>query len=306
MKYSLLFLWSCLGCSWSLWAQEPSVAADQMTMTEAVVLGVVEGVTEYLPVSSTGHLILASQAMGMGADPTYRKSVNAYLVVIQLGAILAVMTVYGEYIKKMFLGLLNKNAEGKKLVCNLLIAFLPAAVAGLLLDEFISKVLYGLWYVVGAWLLGGLALLKWNGEEKENATECARLEELSLKKSFVIGSMQVIAMWPGVSRSLVTIIGGRWVGLSLRDSVVFSFLLGMITLTAATFYKLLQSGTEMVDSLGLKTILIGIVIAYFSAWIAVKTMVAYLKKHGLGLFGIYRIALALVTAFLLTKGLLNA
>ncbi len=284
---------------------EPVLPHGEMTTFEAVVLGLVEGITEYLPVSSTGHLILASQAMGMGSDAEFRTAVNTYLVVIQIGAILAVVTVYGSYIRRMLLGLIGRDPGGRKLFISLIVAFIPAAAAGLLLDDWISSVLYGLWYVVIAWFLGGVALLKWNGKESENDDQhTLHMEDLSVKQALIIGSMQVIAMWPGVSRSLVTIIGGRLVGLSLRHSVIFSFLLGMITLSAATGYKLLDSGTEMLDTLGLRTILLGIFIAYLSAWVAVKTMVAFLKKHGLGLFGVYRIVLALVTVLLLTKGVL--
>ena len=284
---------------------EPETAPAKMSTTEAVVLGLVEGVTEYLPVSSTGHLILASQAMGMGEDPMFRKSVNTYLVVIQIGAILAVITVYGEYIRMMILGLVNRDKEGRKLLIHLIIAFIPAAVMGLLFDKLISGILYGLWFVVCAWLLGGLALLKWTGEDQLDDPNAVDLKHLTPLKALVIGCLQVIAMWPGVSRSLVTIIGGRLVGLSLRHSVIFSFLLGMVTLSAATAYKLLDSGAQMLESLGITTILIGIAVAYLSAWVAVKTMVAYLKKHGLGIFGIYRILLALVTAFLLVKGVIT-
>ncbi|MDF3127683.1 undecaprenyl-diphosphate phosphatase [Kiritimatiellaeota bacterium B1221] len=302
---SRILLFSFLFIAAPLFA-DPSLPHGEMTTFEAVVLGLVEGITEYLPVSSTGHLILASQAMGMGEDEVYRSSVNTYLVVIQIGAILAVITVYGSYIRRMFLGLIGRDAGGRKLLISLIVAFIPAAVAGLLLDDWISSVLYGLWYVGIAWFLGGVALLKWNGKENENEDNSTALhmEDLSVKQALIIGSMQVIAMWPGVSRSLVTIIGGRVVKLSLKDSVIFSFLLGMLTLSAATGYKLLDSGTEMLDTLGLRTILLGIFIAYLSAWIAVKTMVAFLKKHGLGLFGIYRIALALVTVILLSRGVL--
>lgn len=284
---------------------ETDVPHAKMTPVQAVVLGLVEGVTEYLPVSSTGHLILASQAMGMGEDETFRNSVNTYLIVIQIGAIFAVITVYGDYIKKLFLGLVNKSEDGRKLLISLVIAFIPAAVVGLLLDNLISQHLYGLWVTSAAWFLGGLALLKWNGQE-DPEHHALHMNDLSVKQALLIGCMQVIAMWPGVSRSLVTIIGGRMVGLTLRHSVIFSFLLGMITLSAATGYKLIDSGSEMLESLGLQTILIGIVVAYFSAWIAVKSMVAYLKKHGLGIFGAYRIALAIITVLLLSAGYIEA
>lgn len=306
IRFLLLMLWLT---NWPLMAGGNPPSGEPhpgMRTSEALVLGVVEGVTEYLPVSSTGHLILASQAMGMGDEPAYREAVNTYLVVIQIGAILAVITVYGEYIRKMLLGLLNRDPEGKSLLGALIIAFLPAAAAGLLLDDLISGYLYGLWFVAAAWFAGGLALLKWTGREIEGDTGPQTPILVSPRQALIIGFMQVLAMWPGVSRSLVTIIGGRLAGLSLRHSVIFSFLLGMITLSAATAFKLLQSGAEMFASLGIPTILLGIVTAYFSAWIAVKTMVAYLKKHGLGIFGIYRILLAAITALLLSLGILNA
>lgn len=299
-----IWMLACL-LSFSLWA-ETIPSPVRMTTPQALVLGVVEGVTEYLPVSSTGHLILASQAMGMGTEPVFKEAVQTYLVVIQIGAILAVITVYGDYIRKMILGLFNRDAEGKRLLISLLIAFIPAAVAGLLLDDFISQYLYGLWYVAGAWLVGGLALLKWTGQDTREPQALDAPLDLTVRQALLIGCMQVIAMWPGVSRSLVTIIGGRIAGLSLRHSVIFSFLLGMITLTAATGYKLLKAGPQMLDTLGLSTMLLGILIAYLSAWVAVKTMVAYLKKHGLGIFGHYRIALALITFFLLSRGVLAA
>lgn len=278
---------------------------EKMSTSEAVVLGLVEGITEYLPVSSTGHLILASQLMGMGEDEVFRSSVNTYLVVIQLGAILAVLTVYGKYIKKIIRGIFNRDQEGRQLFVFLMIAFIPSAIVGLLLGDFISTYLFGLWCTSIAWFVGGLALLKWNGKESSVSTGL-EMKDLTPKKAVIIGSMQVIAMWPGVSRSLVTIVGGRFVGLSLQSSLIFSFLLGMITLSSATLYKLLNSGTEMLEALGLYTILLGIVVAYFSAWIAVKTMVAYLKKHGLGLFGIYRILLAFSTVLLIYFGYLEA
>ena len=277
-----------------------------MTLFEAVVLGVVEGLTEYIPVSSTGHLILASQALGMGDDPEYRAAVNTYLVVIQVGAIMAVISIYGNYIWQMFLGLIGKSKEGRHLLRAVIIAFIPAAVVGLLLESWIDKYLFGLWPVVFAWLAGGIALILWGHRSKEgDEDETLSLSDLTTRKALIIGAWQVVAMWPGTSRSLVTILGGRVAGLSLRHSVTFSFLLGVLTLTAATVYKLFGQGAEMINALGAVNILVGIVIAWLSAWVAVKTMLAYLKRHGLELFGYYRIALAVVTTVLLLLNILQ-
>jgi undecaprenyl-diphosphatase len=287
-------------------AVESLEAADSMTLKEAVVLGIVEGLTEYLPVSSTGHLILTSQALGMGNNPEFRAAVNSYLVVIQVGAILAVLTIYGSYIKLMVLGLFGRSQEGQHLLRAVIIAFVPAAIVGLFLASWIDKYLFGLWPTVFAWMAGGIALIVWGHKSKEaEENDCLEISGLTLRKSLIIGCWQVLAMWPGTSRSLVTILGGRIAGLGLRHSVTFSFLLGVLTLTAATVYKLLGSGTEMFAALGTRNILIGIVVAWLSAWIAVKTMLAYLKRHGLELFGYYRIALALVVTTLLLTGQLN-
>lgn len=277
-----------------------------MTLFQAVVLGVVEGFTEYIPVSSTGHLILTGQALGMGDDPEFRAALNTYLVVIQVGAILAVVTVYGQYLWTMFLGLLGKSDEGRHLLVSVIIAFIPAAVVGLMLERWIDTYLFGLWPVVFAWLVGGIALIIWGGRSNRGEEiEELEMKDLTPKKALIIGGLQVIAMWPGTSRSLVTILGGRVAGLSMRHSVIFSFLLGMLTLTAATVYKLYGQGGEMFRVLGTQNILIGIVVAWFAAWIAVKSMVAYLKKHGLGLFGYYRIFLAVTTTILLLNGILT-
>lgn len=282
----------------------PAFAEDaRLSARDAVVLGIVEGLTEYIPVSSTGHLILASQALNLGEAPEVRSAINTYLVVIQVGAILAVVTIYGNYLWDMFLGLLGKSKSGKHLLTAVLIAFIPAAVIGLLFERWIDAYLFGLWPVVFAWLVGGLALLRWGHKSKEDG-EAPRLElaDITPRMALIIGCMQVIAMWPGTSRSLVTIIGGRIAGLRLRDSVIFSFVLGMLTLTAATLYKLLGQGAEMVEILGAQNLILGTVVAWVSAWVAVKSMVAYLKRHGLEIFGYYRIALAVITTLLLLTG----
>jgi undecaprenyl-diphosphatase len=284
----------------------PLSADTPLSARDAAVLGIVEGLTEYLPVSSTGHLILASQALGLGEDPAVRSAVNTYLVVIQLGAILAVVTVYGKYLWMMALGLLGKSRAGRHLLGAVLLAFIPAALVGVLLESVIDTYLFGLWPVVTAWLLGGIALLVWGRKPDPQAEmEGLLMKDITPRKALIIGGLQVLAMWPGTSRSLVTILGGRLAGLSLKESVTFSFLLGMLTLTAATAYKLLGHGKDMIDTLGLPNLLLGTLVAWVSAWVSVKCMVAYLKKHGLGIFGAYRVLLGALTALLLLNGILT-
>jgi len=284
----------------------PALPALEMHPWQAVVLGAVEGLTEYLPVSSTGHLILASRAMGIGEDDATKDGIDSYTIVIQLGAILAVAAVYGRHLLDMGLGVLGKNPIGLRLLASLFVAFIPAAVVGLLAMNWIKSTLFGLWPVTIAWLIGGVALVIWGDRSRDgHGDEGLTMDGLSPRKALVIGLLQTVAVWPGTSRSLVTILGGRLVGLTLRDSVIFSFLLGMLTLSASTAMDLLTGGKEMVRVVGLENILLGMGVAALFAWLAVKGMVAYLKRHGLKAFGVYRIALAVGTGLLLWSGHLN-
>ena len=189
---------------------------------------------------------------------------------------------------------------------NLLLAVLPAAVVGLLFVDAIKAHLFGLWPVTTGWFVGGVALILWGDRSKdsdEGRALCMR--DLTPRKSLVIGLLQVLAVWPGVSRSLVTILGGRLVGLTLKESVIFSFLLGMVTLGASTAYDMIRNGAAMIDVFGAANIVIGLAAAWISAWLAVKGMVSYLKRHGLRLFGGYRVAMALLTATLILTGVLS-
>ncbi len=276
-----------------------------MTFTQALILGAVEGFTEYLPVSSTGHLIVMQRVMGIGRTEADNQAADAYSISIQAGAILAVLTLYFPYIRRMFRGLLGRDREGLRLAVNIAIAFLPAAVIGLFFHELIKEYLFGLWPIVFAWFVGGAAILiviRWRRGQPEQPG--LLLEQLTWKHALLIGFMQCIAMWPGTSRSLVTIVGGLLIGMHLKSAVVFSFLLGVITLTAATAYDTLKHGSLMMEVFGFSNIAAGFVMATITAVISVKWFLAYLQKHGLALFGYYRIALALTVAVLMISGLL--
>jgi undecaprenyl-diphosphatase len=278
-----------------------------MNEWEAVILGVVEGLTEYLPVSSTGHLILTQRLLGIPEDAA---SV-AYAICIQSGAILAVLGLYWERMLQMVRGVVGLLAgratpdsqQGLRLAVNIVVAFLPAAVVALLLDDWIERVLFGLWYTVAAWFAGGVAILLVARYQRRRARDAGRpLEQLDWRSATAIGVMQCLAMWPGTSRSLITIVVGLAVGLSLPAAVEFSFLLGVVTLLAATVYKIKDAGPVMLAEYGWTVMLIGAVAAWFSAVLAVKWMVTYLKRHGMELFGYYRLALACVVALLLSRG----
>jgi undecaprenyl-diphosphatase len=277
-----------------------------MSPAQAAVLGVVEGLTEYLPVSSTGHLILAQRAMGLGADED-KEAADAYAIVIQLGAILAVLGLYAGHVRRMARGLAGRDPEGLRLARNLAAAFAPAAVVGILFADAIKQHLFGLWPVVMAWFAGGAAILavgRWRkGHRPRTGVD---LFTLTWRQALVIGLCQCLAAWPGTSRSLVTIVAGLLVGMPLGSAVVFSFLLGMITLGASTLYDALQHGALLLGTYGWASLLTGLVAALVSALLAVKWMVGYLARHGMALFGFYRIAIAAVVSALLLAGWLDA
>lgn len=285
---------------------QETAPAQKMSAMEAAVLGVVEGLTEYLPVSSTGHLILAQRAMGIGGSNGDKEAADAYAICIQLGAILAVLGVYRREILRMLAGLAGKDPDGRRLAMNLVAGFLPAAVVGLTLFDSIKQHLFGLWPVVCAWLVGGLAILavdRWKAHNK--TTAAIDLYDLGLRGAFIIGLFQCAAVWPGVSRSLVTIVGALVIGMNLRAAVIFSFLLGALTLGASTGYDGLKHGPLLLETYGAGPILVGFLFAFASAMLAVHWMVNYLKQHGLAIFGYYRVGIALVTGGLILAGVLS-
>jgi len=268
-----------------------------MTWWQALILGVVEGLTEYLPVSSTGHLILAQWILGKGQDP----AVNSFLIVIQAGAIAAVLGLYRGRVQQMVLGLVGRDDAGRRLVVNLLIAFVPAAVLGPLFAERIEQALFAPGPViaalfVGAWLMLVTAM---SGVGKRASLE---IEQLQAPVALLIGFGQCIAMWPGVSRSMVTIVAALLLGMRPRAAAEFSFLLGLVTLTGATCYKAWYDGAQMINDLGWSVILVGTIAAALSAAVAIKWFVSALTRFGLAPFGWYRLALATVLAVLSVTG----
>ncbi len=275
-----------------------------MDLFQAFILGIVEGLTEYLPVSSTGHLLLAQRLMGIPSSD----AADAFAICIQAGAILAVLGLYRKRVFEMTSGVLGRNPEGFKLATNILAAFIPAAVLGFILEKTIKKYLFGgeewgLWPVVGAWFVGGVAILVvafWN-KKRGGVRSGLSLDNLTVRMALIVGIAQCLAMWPGVSRSLITIVGGLLVGLSLPAAVELSFLLGVLTLTAATAYDALRYGAEMIEAFGVAPLAVGFFAAWISAVLAVKWMVGYINKHGMEIFGWYRVVLAIVVAVWLVK-----
>ena len=274
-----------------------------MTILQAIILGLVEGLTEYLPVSSTGHLIIAQHLLGLEKS----EALDAYSVCIQVGAILAVLNLYFFRVGQMWQGIQGKNPTGLRMVRNLLLGFLPAMVIGFFLAGPIKEYLFDAETVLITWALGGIAILLFvryqRSAGKGKGHDGTELENMSSKEALIVGFMQCIAMCPGTSRSLMTMLGGLIAGLSMAAAVEFSFLLGLITLGAATVYDFTKFGSEMVQEIGWGPMLVGTFVSWLSAIIAVKWMVNYLRKHGLSIFGWYRIAAAIVMLVLILNGL---
>jgi undecaprenyl-diphosphatase len=294
--------------------------AAELGWTDAVILGLVEGITEYLPISSTGHLLITNELLGLNStDPvldetgaplitpdgdvvTLKVAADAYAIVIQAGAILAVIFLYWSRIWQLILGVLGFSPNGRLLARNLIVAFLPAAVLGLLLDDWIESMLFAPLPIAIALVAGGflmLAVESWRKHQLADDEDIVDLHTLGIRQSLFIGLMQCVAMWPGTSRSMMTIVGGYVAGLRPAKAAEFSFLLGLITLSAAAGYKAVSSGPALFMAIDMGPLLLGIFVAFVSAALAVKWLVSYLTRHGLALFAWYRFVLAgLVIYFL--------
>jgi undecaprenyl-diphosphatase len=277
---------------------------------QAVVLGLVEGITEFLPVSSTGHLILAQSLLGLD-QPESRSALDAFSIVIQGGAILAVLGLYTSRVAQILRGLVGRDAAGRRLLLNILVAFLPAALLGPLLDNWLEQHLFRPLPVVGALLAGGVWMI-WldRGPKPDESRPSLALDALDWRRALAVGLLQCVAMWPGTSRSMMTIAGGTLVGLRPRDAAEFSFLVGVPTLGGACVYKLAKNllasardGTpNLIETLGAGSVALGIAVATLSAALAVRWLVSFLNRHGLAPFGWYRVGLSALMALALWFG----
>ena len=250
-----------------------------MSYFEAIILAIIEGVTEFLPVSSTGHMIIGSSAMGIASHPFTK----VFTVAIQLGAILSVVAMYW---KRFF--------QSLEFYFKLLVAFVPAMILGLLFNDFIDTLLDRVDVVGYMLLVGGVIFLfvdRWFERNEQRSDQ-----GVSYLRALKIGIFQCLAMIPGVSRSAATIIGGLGQGLNRKTAAEFSFFLAVPTMFAATAYKMFsfyKSGLTFSDKeLGL--LVIGNIMAFIVAWLAIKSFINFLTKHGFKFFGYYRIAIGLV------------
>ncbi len=272
-----------------------------MTIFDSIILGIVEGLTEYLPVSSTGHLIITQYLLGI----EHSNAMKAFEICIQGGAILAVLGLYRKRVGEMLQGIRGRSPQGLRLMVNMIVAFLPAAIIGLICGGAIKDYLFNAKTVMTTWVLGGLVILLFVRLRAKSGKgfDGRPLEKLGWRGALGVGFLQCIAMIPGTSRSLMTMLGGVFVGLSVPAAVEFSFLLGLITLGAATCHDAYKYGNEMISTIGWGPMIAGSIMAWASALFAVKWMVGYLNRHSLAIFGWYRIAAAIFLLVLALNGL---
>ena len=284
-------------------ASNSATIAEGLVLWKAIVLGVVEGLTEFLPISSTGHLLAAKELMHLDSSEISEQAIDSYIISIQIVAILAIIVLYKNRIRQMYEGLRGQSEIGKVVLRNLVAAFVPTAIIGLLLADYVKDRLYESELVAYAWIVGGVFIL-FAHEKKLLKRDGSRMENLSLQGAIVVGLVQALALWPGVSRSLVTIFALVALGLSLAAAVELSFLLGLVTLAAATFYELSQDGGRIIEVFGYWTPLVGLIAAFLSAMASVKWMVSWLENKSFSVFGFYRVAIGILAISLLSTGVL--
>jgi undecaprenyl-diphosphatase len=298
------------------WRSAP--AALELSATDAIILGVIEGLTEFLPVSSTGHLIIAKDVLKLNSNQPlfdvigeplwYRRAssehggqlltanlaADTFIVVIQFGAIAAVALVCWPQFMAMLRGLIGRDPAGLRLLINVIIAFLPAAIVGLLVHDWIDEHLFSVGAVIIAQIAGALLMFyveAWYGRRYLRGIR-PDTRELSPVAAAGIGLLQCCAIWPGTSRPMMAIVGGYFAGLDPRRAAEFSFLLGFVTLSAASIFKTYKSGAAMIQVYGWSHVLLGGIVAAIVAAISVRYFVQLLLRHGLTMFAWYRLALA--------------
>lgn len=282
-------------------------AAADFTYGRAVVTGTVEGLTEYLPISSTGHMIVSDQLLGVPKDPrrvyagivdrkgrlvSQARIADDYLVIIQLGAILAVLFAFAGRLASLSRGLLKGEPAALRLSLAIGVAFLPAAGLGFLFKDAIAEALFSVEVVALALVAGGVVILVAETYLRPKAVaEGDEVGGIGLRQALVIGVCQCFALVPGTSRSLSTILGGRLAGLSHAAATEFSFLVGLLTLTAASVYKMWSLGPALSQVYPAGPALVGLAVAALTAFLSVRWLVGYVSRHGLLAFAWYRIAL---------------
>jgi undecaprenyl-diphosphatase len=260
-----------------------------MTLIQSIIIGIVEGLTEFLPVSSTGHMILANSVLGVKQDDF----VKTFEISIQIGAILAIVTMY---IRRFF--------KGIEIYKKLLVAFIPTGIVGFAAYHFIKGHLFNYYVVSISLIIGGIILILIDKKISSRTTKYEEIEKIPIRNSVWVGIIQCLSMIPGVSRAGATIVGGVYNGFDKRQATEFSFLLAVPTMFAASGYDLIKTPIHL-DHQELLLMLAGFVTAFIFAWMAVKAFLAFITKYGFKYFGWYRILIGLLFLFLALGGIIQ-
>ncbi|MHC6179948.1 undecaprenyl-diphosphate phosphatase [Clostridium sp. JNZ X4-2] len=262
---------------------------------KAIIIGIVEGITEFLPISSTGHMIIVGDLINF-KDPTYRKAyVDMFEIVIQLGAILAILVLYWNKIS----GSLKNLAPGKwgfRLWCNIMIAFIPAAVIGVLFNNIIQEKLFNSITVACALVFGGFLMIFMENRYRMG-NKINKIEDITAGQAFKIGCFQCLSFWPGMSRSASTIMGAWTGGLTNVAAAEFSFILAIPTMIAASGFSLLKVKITMTAP-EIIALIIGFAVAFVVALVVVDKFISFLKKKPMRVFAIYRIFIGILVLIL--------
>ncbi|MSQ81351.1 MAG: undecaprenyl-diphosphate phosphatase [Myxococcales bacterium] len=269
-----------------------------MDILHALVLGIVEGLTEFVPVSSTGHLILVSAWLDAGGTPGRKAANDAFDIVIQAGALLACIGYYAPLLIERGKGLISRDEtarqQARRLVSCLAVAFVPVVVVGLLFRKQIKALLFGPAPVALALAIGGVAMIGVELWFRRRPPPTGQLVDLTPRSALVVGLFQCLSLMPGTSRSMATLVGGMLSGLDRKAAADFAFLLAIPVLGAATAYELLKEWRILVDGIGAPAIAVGLVAAFVAGWASISVFIRILSRVGLIPFGVYRLIAAAV------------
>lgn len=272
-----------------------------MSWLHALLLGVLEGLTEFLPVSSTGHLFLFGKLLGHDDEAT-----KALDIVMQLGAVIAVIVYYRARLWSLTRGVLARDPASLRLLFALALGFFPAALVGLAFHKRIKHVLMSAGPIGAALVAGGVVMIAVEASRRRRgAAGVDGLDQITPRRALIIGFFQCFSLWPGTSRSMTTIVGGQLAGLSTATAAEFSFLLSIPTLGAATVFDLYKHGHEILAAPGGAVALaVSMAVSFVVAIVVIAAFLSYLKRFGLAPFGWYRIALGVVVLALLARGMI--
>lgn len=266
---------------------------DIIEIVKVVILGIVEGITEWLPISSTGHMILVDEFIKLNASPAFKEM---FLVVIQLGAIMAVVLLY-------FKTLLPFSVENKKIIikketltlwAKIVVSCIPAGIIGFLFDDYFNEMFYNYQTVAIMLILFGIFFILIENKHKNKASSINSLEEITYKKAFIIGIFQLIAaIFPGTSRSGATILGGLMLGISRTTAAEYTFLLAVPVMFGASALKLFKFGVSFTGAEA-ATLFIGMAVAFIVSLLTIKFLLGYIKRNDFKVFGWYRIILGII------------